>query len=775
MELRAASGTFAELFWGSDRNFAEPRSTRKPILAGVQSQTLRFTIPGGVRWLRFDPADAPGEIVIGRMALRQADGHVVTTFGPEALTSAHNIASITRRDSETLLVASGNDPFLILPVGCLSSRSNSAAGTWRFTAASLLLVTLVVSGLLVVCVGAVGADLFRAIRDGTLPSSPRWGWVWLPVVFLLVLSAKLLLMREFPITAPYWDQWDGEARGLYLPYYNCDLSWSQMFALHNEHRIFFSRVLALDLLLVNGQWDPRLQQVVNAGMHSLIAVLLFAISWRGVGGRRLDVLASIIVPVFALPYAWENTLMGFQSAFYLLVLFSLLGLWLTTAFRAGSRVWWLGWLCTLFSLFTVAGGLVLPVIIAAIGVIKLLEPPRRWRELVLTLAAAGGVLMVGILASSPPLPGHEPLRATSPGTFFSAFLRNLAWPWVDSPAAGILMWLPIAAFATAVLIRWRRASSFELFLIGLGSWVLVQAAAIAYGRGGSGAVPAARYQDVLSLGFIANTIVVGSAARQVGAGRFGKGLATIMVIGWITAAVVGLDKLTVSSVTTLEFWRPHWHSQAHTVRRFVLSGDASELRSRPALDLPYPSADSLIEILQDPIIRGLLPPAVRQPIRVQPRIVTNEAFVPYGAYPVTRNDPSRAGWGSFAAAATRAIGEFESEPIPGCERGRHLSVPVAGYLGVPDVYLAVHVIRTGERHEIKPDRLAREDWVNVTIPCPQGSFVMVGLDRRPDYWFAFREPVETGWTSVHIEKLIAGSFRLMLGALAMVVLALKIT
>ena len=40
--------------------------------------------------------------------------------------------------------------------------------------------------------------------------------------------------------------------------------WRQMFTFHNEHRIFFSRLLALTELVVNGQWDPRLQITINA-------------------------------------------------------------------------------------------------------------------------------------------------------------------------------------------------------------------------------------------------------------------------------------------------------------------------------------------------------------------------------------------------------------------------------------------------------------------------------------------------------------------------------
>jgi hypothetical protein len=52
---------------------------------------------------------------------------------------------------------------------------------------------------------------------------------------------------------------------------------------------------------------------------------------------------------------------------------------------------------------------------------------------------------------------------------------------------------------------------------------------------------------------------------------------------------------------------------------------------------------------------------------------------------------------------------------------------------------------------------------------------MIAADRRSDYWFAFREPVETGWASVRAEQLIEASFRLMFAALALMVVAVKLT
>ena len=42
-----------------------------------------------------------------------------------------------------------------------------------------------------------------------------------------------------------------------------------LFAHHNEHRILFTRLSGLALLALGGQWDPLLQMIVNAVVHTL--------------------------------------------------------------------------------------------------------------------------------------------------------------------------------------------------------------------------------------------------------------------------------------------------------------------------------------------------------------------------------------------------------------------------------------------------------------------------------------------------------------------------
>ena len=589
-EIRASSGTFAQLFWTTETDYVEERSLRVPIQAGNAFQLIRVKVPAGVSSLRFDPINAAGDVTIARMLLRAADGRPLATFTSDHFVSTHQIASVAARGSETVLVSAGDDPWVILSAGCDSGVA-ARGGSWRFTSVSLGLASLASALLFVVCAATVVGHAFRGITAAGVLAAGRRPWLWLPLVWLLIFTAKLLLMRQYPVVAPFWDQWDGEARGLYLPYYSCGLSWSQMFSLHNEHRIFFSRVLALGLLVVNGQWDPRLQQVVNAGLHSATAVLLLAMLWRAFEWRRPDLLGLLIVPVFALPFTWENTLMGFQSAFYFFVLFSLVGLWLTTACRAGSRPWVLGMVCVLCGLFTAAGGIVLPAVVMLVAVLKWITDSRSWRETVLALVAAAGVLALGVWSAAPPLAHHEPLKAKSLAVFVGAFFRNLAWPWIDTPEMGPFLWLPMAALVVAVVLRRGRTILIERFLIGLGAWVVVQAGAIAYARGGGWVVPAGRYQDFLSLGFVANTLVLAVGMWKARQGSLQKHAATALLVCWSAVAVVGLDALTSDALTTLDGWRPHWQAHVVNIRHFWYSREMSRNSSRgPARIFPIRAA-----------------------------------------------------------------------------------------------------------------------------------------------------------------------------------------
>jgi hypothetical protein len=612
-------------------------------------------------------------------------------------------------------------------------------------------IALLGSATIVVARGVFERPGETAFAEGSSKWRPA---LWFAMLFLVVFLAKLSLMRSSPVMAPFWDQWDGEAAVLFVPFHDDSLGWSAMIGFHNEHRILFTRLLALGLLAVDGQWDPRLEQVVNAGLHSLAAVVLAAIFWIAGGRRRLDVLVFASAVAFALPFAWENTLVGFQSQFYFLVLFSLLALWLTTSRRPSTGAWWLGWLCAICSLFTAAGGLITPLAISVMIALKFADE-RRWRDALVNGGAAALVLALGIAIASPPLAHHAPLKATTLGEFRLAMARSLAWPWIDWPALGIVMWLPLGCLLIAASVRRARTTQLDRIAIGLGLWVVLTAGALAYGRGAGAPLPAPRYQDFLSLGFVVNAGVLAAFVDKTRASMAARRIAVGMLVAWLSFAMVGVDRVVGRALTDLGVWRQYFAAHTSNLRTFMITNDLAGLKSKRALvDLPYPDSNRLASLLQDPNIRRILPAAVRRPLRVEPQVSTNDAFVLDGPFVDSLpRDPLQRSWLSLSALGRKAQGRFESRPLS-CELGIRLKFQLSGYLGWEGQHLSMKDSRTGNEVTIMPTRPARESWTDVTTRCPSGPFQIVAIDDTAESWFGFREPVEIGWASVVAESLI---------------------
>jgi hypothetical protein len=783
IQVRASGGTTAQLFWAADLGFAGERSLQVPLQRMSEGfQLLRFPLPpDGVRWLRFDPTDAPGEVVIGNVRLLDANGNVLETFDPRSFKRANQIASMTQEDdggTRFTTTTGATDPFLVLSVGDLD-RPSLRGRLSLVTPTALLLATIIAISLVAASTVAIGVAAFATAQRASPSDTPGRLWLsagWIALLFLIVFSAKLLFMRQHPVTAPFWDQWDGEAALYFVPYQHTSLAWRTMFDLHNEHRVFFTRLLALDLLAVNGEWDPRLEQVANAAMHALTGVLVGVIFWVAGERRRLDLLVLVCALTFALPFSWDNTLFGFQSAFYFLLLFSVLALGLTTSARVGTAAWWLGWLCVLCGLFTAAGGVLIPVAIAGVVALKVLDDRRGWRDALINAGAIACVLALGVSVASPPIQEHAYLKAKTAADFLVTLGHNLAWPWLDHPLVSIAVWLPLVVLLAGVALRRGSTNPFERLTVGLGLWVALQAAALAYGRGAGGAFPAGRYLDFLSLGFVANTMALQAALDRARESRRGKRIALACLVGWLAVGVVGIDRLTSQSLVVVTVWSQYFAAHAANVRRFVVTDEAAEFTAkRPLFELPYPNPERLATLLRDPDIRRILPTSIREPIRVQPRPAANAAFVPEVENVHIPHDPLARGWWSLSAEGRRAQGRFESAPAGPCHAGGHLAFQVSGYLGWDGQYLAVKDLETGIERAIRPPRVAGEDWVEARIPCPKGPFVIVAIDRTSESWFGFREPVEIGWASPLVESLIDSSRFLLLAALALAVLAVRWT
>src|SRR5688572_10572286 len=135
-------------------------------------------------------------------------------------------------------------------------------------------------------------------------------------LFLVIWAAKLVTIDRFGSDLPYWDQWAKEGDLMFVPWLERGEFWGPLVLPHSEHRIAPTLALNLFLVLAGGQWDARVQCVVNAALHAAIgaglllwALRRFSLRWALAGG-------AVLLALIALPMSPDNIIRGFQSQYY---------------------------------------------------------------------------------------------------------------------------------------------------------------------------------------------------------------------------------------------------------------------------------------------------------------------------------------------------------------------------------------------------------------------------------------------------------------------------
>jgi hypothetical protein len=595
----------------------------------------------------------------------------------------------------------------------------------------------------------------------------RWGWVVrLAGLFLMVCGARLCIVHEYGFEVPFWDQWGSEGALLYKPWLEGNWHVSDLFAAHLEHRIVFSRLLALLLFQCNQQWDPLLEMTASLALTGVLAVMIAIAVRRHFRAAHRDILLVALIPIFSLPYGWENILSGFQTCFYFLLLFSLIAIWGLVVCRAGSLGWWTGALFALASCFTLGSGF-----FAAAAVLVLLTLRRMANRQPFPnsdLITGAGCLAVVLLGAAlkTDVPAHVPLRAESLFFFLRAFGSCLAWPFVSQPLMALVFCAPLAMLAW---VYWRRGSALDQparlrweLVLAAGIWVLAQAAAASYARGLHGLPPASRYQEIFGFGLLVNLAAVLCLVEAAAIEPRRRLLASSLATGWIAAAVAGLAGLSIQNfqIDLPQKWDLSRQQQENT-RAYVATGDKQYLLNRPFLTIPFPDANLLIGFLDDPTLRSILPAHIRPRLPLQKVEGAPDVFVPNGFYSTVENPPYLPAWGSFSTLGNAARGAMAGKAWN--TRLPYLEVQFSGYLGErKDLALGFRDLRTNRLTPFKPSRAPHERWRTEYVRAPSDSFRLEAVDDNPDYWFAFREPIEVGRLSFYAGYLLRRGLLLLL-------------
>lgn len=433
---------------------------------------------------------------------------------------------------------------------------------------------------------------------------PRWQLTaWLCGLFLVVLGAKLWVVQLYGSGLPVWDQWP-EAEQLFRPWIEGRLTWNSWFAPHNEHRIFFTRLLDLAVIRLNGQWDPLLQMTINASLHAAYGCVLAYCLWNFLGRKNAGQICLLLLPLLALPFAAENIIRGFHSQQYFLSLGSLLTLLGLGFAPLGSGRWWFGLAASGATLFTMGSGLLAPLTVAGLMMLRTLNVKKLSRANTITLGASLGVFMIGMTLNVG-VPAHQPYQAKSLMDFTSAFARNLAWPFLDQPALAGVVCLPLVLLAVLYFRQNFSNRPAAEFLLGLGLWGVLQSAALAYGRANYDEPQASRYQDALSGVALAALFSTVFLAEHFAPRRWPGWAARLLPFAFAGLIFFGVGHVSRQTVDFfLASTRLDNLVEEESVRAFMVTDDAGFLQDKL---VPLPDANLTLTLLRDKKLSAIMP------------------------------------------------------------------------------------------------------------------------------------------------------------------------
>lgn len=440
--------------------------------------------------------------------------------------------------------------------------------------------------------------------------SPSRGIIASVGVFAIVAFARMVYVSLYAAPLPFWDQWDELDRQI-KPWFNGTWHPVQLFAPHNQHRIAFTRVISLLLAGANGHvFDNLVEAYTNAFIYAVLWTVLYTLLvYRDASNTRSGLIALAVVILGVLPFDWENTLIGFQNAFYAMELLSivLIGIAVYRGLAVGSIL--LLAVLAVASLFTMGSGLLAaPAASFALLLCAWRKPVPRLRLLAafcsMALVTVAGLVL---LKNGSPV---ESLRANGALDFLRGVLAAMTWPlyWRPFPAArwlfAMCLWAPSAAWLWC-FFRTRRAETNEIFAASLAGWVFLQCLAIAFSRGHDMFSLSSRYSEIAALGIAANAWLALKLATRRPSARwvpFLIGIAAILVgcVFW---------HRTPSDLSSMKERHAFSIIEIRNVQHY-LAGLPLPAVPESSLALPYPRAQRLRTLLDSTEIRALLPPAV---------------------------------------------------------------------------------------------------------------------------------------------------------------------
>ena len=562
--------------------------------------------------------------------------------------------------------------------------------------------------------------------------------------FALSIGHQWQLIERTGTAIPQHDQWQEEPPYLYLPLLGYGVNANSFLHPHGEHRIVLTRLLALGVFLLNGQWDGAMQNTVNAVLNVLILWPLLGLLRTGLPPPLWVLGALGLALLTGSAVCYENALWGFQSQFYFLVLCALLHLRGVLGCAPGSAGWLAGWVAGIAGLGSMSSGWLAPLVATVVLTLRTLFPDspgatgwRRWWPAVLLAITAVTGLAFALQIRGSSLPWE-------PALSWRTFQQFLAFPARDFSHTGWLIWSLFVLVTLAFAVR-RKLTGSEAFLFGTGGWVLLQVALISLARPGDYAALPNRYLDIAAVGLAVNAAALGVFTLRFWSRPKARYAALLVSIGlavpwtyWVVTQARASHKIHHEVVEP--YMRDLYQEQGERVRAFLLTDDEKFIREVTYPHVPAAIPNLFITLLRNPKVQGILPAEIapRLGLSFPDNPELNNALpvsVPHTPYEFNQGTaPAPAG----SAAQLEALSAPISLPA-----GFALRLLLAGHFKAGEVELRLE----SESADVPPvvfTDFSADTQVPVTIQPPASPFRVRMIDRSATGWIAWSRPVSVG-------------------------------
>jgi hypothetical protein len=183
---------------------------------------------------------------------------------------------------------------------------------------------------------------------------------------------------HFGVNTPFWDEW--EMVSLFQAKDNGTLSFHDLWAQHNEHRIFFPNIVLM-LSAYATHWNVKFELLLNFAFSLVTALMLYLFVLSKIKQRYLGLTAALLIGTwFYSTVQFENWLWGWQVEWFMCVAGAVTSIYLLDRFSTKGakhrRLLFGGAVVTaIVSTFSLGSGVVIwPV---GFGLLLLYRQPKK--------------------------------------------------------------------------------------------------------------------------------------------------------------------------------------------------------------------------------------------------------------------------------------------------------------------------------------------------------------------------------------------------------------